>query len=100
MVNKQVKPTRDFKDTEYYKQYVDMINSYKNKLIISIVTQQGIDNEQKYTWWDVLKEVLKFVDWNMKEFKDLDSLNPNREQTDKDELQRYVDEQAKNLWII
>jgi hypothetical protein len=32
-------PTRDFKDTEYYEQYKKMINEYKNKVIVSILTQ-------------------------------------------------------------
>lgn len=43
-------PTRDFKDTEYYEKYKGMIKKYRNKIITSIITQQGIDNEQKYTW--------------------------------------------------
>ena len=76
-----------------------MINEYKNKVITGIITQQGIENEQKYTRWDVLKEVLKFIDWDMKHFKDLAVLNPNRDLMNKEEIERYVKEQAKNLWI-
>jgi hypothetical protein len=92
-------PTRDFKDTDYYEQYVEMINSYNTKLITSILSQQWIDNDQKYTRWDVLKEVLKFVNGDMKEFKDLKQLNPNREMLDEDEIKKLVEEQARNLGI-
>lgn len=92
-------PTRDFKDTDYYKQYVEMINSYNTKIITTILSQQWIDNDQKYTRWDVLKEVLKFINWEMKEFKDLKQLNPNRELLAEDELKKMVEEQARNLGI-
>jgi hypothetical protein len=44
------KATRDFKDTPYYEEYKKMINEYKIKTITSIISQQGIDNEQRYTW--------------------------------------------------
>jgi hypothetical protein len=76
-----------------------MIDEYKNKTIVSILKQQWIDNEQKYTWWDVLKEVLKFISWDMSNFQELSSLNPNRETMNKEEIERYVREQWKNLGI-
>lgn len=93
-------PTRDFKDTEYYEKYKGMIKKYRNKIITSIITQQGIDNEQKYTWWDVLKEVLKFVEWDMMMFQDLKEINPNREIMDKEQIEKYIEEEAKNLGIM
>lgn len=93
-------PTRDFKDTEYYEKYKAMITQYRNKIITSIITQIGIDNEQKYTWWDVLKEILKFVEWDMMMFKDLKELNPNRDIMNKEQIEKYVEEQAKNLGIM
>ena len=92
-------PTRDFKDTEYYEQYKKMISEYKNKVIVSILSQNWIDNEQKYTRWDVLKEVLKFINWDMSSFQDLSSLNPNRDIMNKEEIESYIKEQAKNLGI-
>lgn len=98
MDNKKT-PTRDFKDTEYYEQYKKMINEYKNKVIISILSQSWIDNELKYTRWDVLKEVLKFINWDMSDFQDLSSLNPNRDMMNKEEIESYIKEQAKNLGI-
>lgn len=94
------KPTIDFKDTIYYKEYVSMIDSYSIKIIKNIISQQWIDNEHKYTRWDVLKEVLKFVNGEMKEFKELETLNPNRKIQEQEDIQRLVDEQAKSLWII
>lgn len=92
-------PTRDFKDTEYYEQYKKMINQYKNKVIVSILTQSWIDNEKKYTRWDVLKEVLKFISWEMSDFQELSSLNPNRDMMNKEELENIIKEQAENLGI-
>lgn len=92
-------PTRDFKDTEYYEQYKKMINQYKNKVIVSILTQSWIDNEKKYTRWDVLKEVLKFINWEMSDFQELSSLNPNRDMMNKEELENIIKEQVENLGI-
>ncbi len=92
-------PTRDFKDTEYYEQYKKMINQYKNKVIVSILTQSWIDNEKKYTRWDVLKEVLKFISWEMSDFQELSSLNPNRDMMNKEELENIIKEQVENLGI-
>jgi len=93
------KATRDFKDTPYYEEYKKMINEYKIKTITSIISQQGIDNEQRYTWWDVLKEVLKFISWDMSNFQELSSLNPNRDMMNKEEIEKYIKEQAKSLGI-
>jgi hypothetical protein len=76
-----------------------MISEYKNKVIVSILSQNWIDNEQKYTRWDVLKEVLKFINWDMSSFQDLSSLNPNRDIMNKEEIESYIKEQAKNLGI-
>lgn len=93
-------PIRDFKDTPYYEIYKDMIKKYRNKIITSIITQQWIDNENKYTRWDVLKEVLKFIEWDMMMFQDIKELNPNREQLDKEKIEKYVEEEARNLGIM
>lgn len=94
---KELKEIKDFKDTPYYKYYGDMIDEYSIKIINSIITQQGIDTEKKYTRWDVLKEVWKFINKELREFKDLDVINPNNEEVEKNELNNLLEEQAKKM---
>lgn len=94
MVN--IKELKDFKDTPYYKYYTDMINEYWIKVIRSIVDQQWIDTEKKYTRWDVLRETLKFINTDLKDFKDLEIINPSRTEIEKQEMDEAVKEQTKS----
>jgi hypothetical protein len=94
MVN--IKELKDFKDTPYYKYYTDMINEYWVKVIRSIVDQQWIDTEKKYTRWDVLRETLKFINTDLKDFKDLEIINPSRTEIEKQEMDEAVKEQTKS----
>lgn len=88
---------KDFRTSEYYKFYSDMVNEYCVKTIKSIVESQWIDNEVKYTRWDVLKELLKFLNWDLREFKDLDITNPSRVYIEEKEMKEDVERQAKQL---
>lgn len=94
MVN--IKELKDFKDTPYYQYYTDMINEYWVKVIRSIVDQQWIDTEKKYTRWDVLRETLKFINTDLKDFKDLEIINPSRTEIEKQEMDEAVKEQTKS----
>jgi len=85
----------DFKDTEYYKQYVAMIDEYWVKIVRSIVESQWIDTEEKFTRWDVLRETLKFVNWELRDFKDLDVVNPSRTEIEEEKIKDATERQAK-----
>jgi len=43
----------------------------------------------------VLKEVWKFINIEMREFKDLDVLNPSRSIQDEEETKKLMEEQTK-----
>jgi hypothetical protein len=83
----------DFKDTPYYKFYEKKINDYNELIIKSILLSN--DNEIKYSWNDVLKEVFKFINWELKDFKDCTDINPNNTDRKKKLYERLVEEQAK-----
>jgi len=91
----KIKELKDFRDTPYYEYYTKTIDEYWSKIVKSIVEQQWIDNEVKYTRWDVLKEALKFINWDLREFKDLDVVNPSRNEIEQEEMKEAVERQAK-----
>lgn len=94
---KELKELKDFKTTPYYKYYTEMVDDYSIKIINSIITQQWIDAEKKYTRWDVLKEVRKFINTDLRQFKDLDVINPNKEEEEKKKLEDLLQKQAKQI---
>lgn len=94
---KELKELKDFNTTPYYKYYTEMVDDYSIKIINSIITQQWIDTEKKYTRWDVLKEVRKFINSDVRQFKDLDVVNPNKEEKEKQELDNLLHEQSKKI---
>jgi hypothetical protein len=88
---------KDFISTPYYELYNKRINDYCVKVIKSTMQSQGIDDEKKYTWGDVLKEVYKFVNVELRKFpNDLD-LNPTRTRTSQEQLDKAIEEQAKQM---
>lgn len=91
----KINELKDFKDTPYYEYYVNMIDEYSIKIITSIIEMQWIDNEVKYTRWDVLKETMKFINWDLKEFKDLDIVNPSRKEIEKEQMKEAIERQTK-----
>ena len=94
-----MKTIRDFKDTEYYEYYEKVINNYCAKIINSIMQTQW-QNDIKYSWNDVLKEVYKFVNWELRDFKDDIDINQYREEEDVGKEKELIREQAKQLlWI-
>jgi len=91
----EIKELKDFKDTPYYEYYWKMIDEYWVKIVKCIVEQQWIDNEKKYTRWDVLKEVLRFINGDLREFRDLEVINPSRWEMEENEMKEAIERQAK-----
>lgn len=85
-------PFRDLIDTPYYDLYLKMINSYSKNIIKSILSNQT--NEVKYTWNDVLKEVFKFVNGDLRKFPETFDVNPNRELLEQEEYDEAVKKQT------
>jgi hypothetical protein len=90
-----IKELKDFKDTPYYKYYTDMIDEYWVKIVKSIVEKQWIDTDEKFTRADVLRETLKFVNWDLREFKDLEIVNPSRTEIMEQEIKDATERQVK-----
>jgi len=91
----KLKQKKDFKTSEYYEHYCKTIESYGIDLIKEIL--ENNNNEVKYTWNDVLKMVFRFVNGDLKDFKDKVDLNPITEERDKEEEERLIEEQAIQL---
>jgi len=91
-----IKEIKDFKETPYYNYYTDMINEYWVKVIRSIIDQQWIDTDKKYTRWDVLRETLKFINTDLRNFKDLEIINPSRTEIEKHDMEEAIKEQTKS----
>lgn len=88
---------RDFKDTPYYEYYSKRIDEYWIQLIRSVMDSQWIDTDKKFSRADVLKEVYKFVNGELREFKDELDMNPNAERVQKAVEDELIKNQAKQL---
>lgn len=86
---------KDFKTTPYYKYYTEMVDEYCKLIVDRIMSQQWIDFDKKYSWNDVLREVYKFVNNDLREFKDLDLINPSTKELE-DEKERKLIEESIN----
>lgn len=91
------KEFKDFTGTPYYQLYKKRIQEYSDKIVKSIVEMQWIDNEVKFTRWDVLKEVYKFVNKELVEFPDDIDLNPTQERERQFRIEKAIEEQSKQM---
>lgn len=90
---------KDFIDTPYYEVFKKRIQEYLDKIVKTIVETQWIDSKVEYTYWDVLREVYKFVNKELVMFPDDIDVNPYREQEREFKIEKAVEEQAKQmLW--
>ena len=85
---------KDFRDSVYYDTYSKVLDNHCIKIINSVMQEQS--NEVKYSWNDVMKEVFKFINTDLREFKDSIDVNPNREQLEAKEMNDLVKEYYKN----
>lgn len=83
----------NFRESEYYKPYLERINEYSCDIVNQILETN--DNEIKYSWNDVLKLVYRFVNTELREFADSLDLNPREEKID-EEVQKEV---LRRLWL-
>ena len=91
---------KDFISSEYYHLYKKRIDDYSMLIVKSIVESQWIDNDKTFTWWDVLKEVLKFVNWKLNEFPEAEDLNPTHTNYEDAKLNQSIEEASRAyLWI-
>ncbi len=88
-------PFKDLKDTPYYDVYLKMINTYSQNIIEEVMRNQN--NDIKYTWNDVLKQVFKFINGDLKKFPDRFDVNPSRELLEKQELDEITRQQTIQL---
>lgn len=90
----RVDTASNFKETEYYKPYLDRINEYCVDIVNEILDTN--QNEIKYSRNDVLKLVYRFVNTQLRDFADSLDLNPIEEKVDED-IQKEV---LARLWIM
>ena len=93
----KLKEFKDFRNTPYYKYYEKRIDEYCMIIINNILKTQWTDNNKIYNYNDVMKEVLKFVNGDLRQFKDDLDINPNQEDKEKQEADKFIEEQAKLL---
>jgi len=93
----KIKELKDFRYTPYYKYYNKTIDEYCIQIIESTMIEQWTDQDKKYTRSDVLKEVYKFVNRELRDFKDKIEINPSTEEVNYEEEKRMIREQAKQL---
>jgi hypothetical protein len=91
----EIKPIKDFVSSEYYGYYNKRIQDYSVKIINTIMESQWIEDEKKYTWNDVLKEVFKFVNGKLKRFPEDPDLNPTHTEYEAENLKTLIEESAK-----
>lgn len=88
----------DFKDTEHYNIYKELINEILYWLIHSIMISK--DNEVKYTWNDVLKQVYLIVKDHLKGLEDSQDMNPYEWREKIMKGRDLIDEEVREkLWI-
>lgn len=89
----QIDRQLNFKESEYYKPYIERINEYCCDIVNQILDTN--DNEIKYSWNDVLKLVYRFVNSELREFADSLDLNPREEKVD----EAVQKELMARLWL-
>jgi hypothetical protein len=88
---------KDFRDSVYYDTYSKVLDEYSIKLIKESMLERWTDDDKRFNWNDVLKEVFKFINTDLKEFKDSIDVNPNRDEIAKQKLEKMLKIQAKQM---
>lgn len=89
---------QDFKQSQYYPFYLKMLEEKKVNIVRTILKIKN--NDVKYTWDDVLKQVLRFIEWTMTEFVNSPLVNPNMSAKEKKEYDKFVEDQSLELlWL-
>lgn len=93
----KLKEVKDFKSTPYYEYYSKVIDWYCEKIIKSQMLTQWKEFDKKYSWNDVLKEVFKFANEELREFKDELNINPTRDEQLLKEENELIEKQINIL---
>jgi hypothetical protein len=91
----KVKGLLDFKKTDYYDYYTKVIDDYSISIIEQVMSNNN--NDIKYSWNDVLKLVYKFINSELRDFKDNVEINPEINKLEQKTEQEYLEQQAKEM---
>lgn len=95
-MEKEIKEIKDFKSTPYYEYYGKQIDEYCRQLLVEQMRTQWVEFDKKYSWNDVLKEVFKFINGDLRDFKDSLDMNPVKEEVDKN-YEEKLDKEARQM---